>query len=166
MAGSEKRGVQYSRADLYDGALCILTPSADTDPTALQHVENFWKLLGMRTCHISPEEHDRRLSDVSHLPHALAAALVSMQEEASFPLAGKGFHDMTRIAAGDGALWRDILLDNRDNLRQSIGRLKQRLDHVLNLLETDQANALHQWLDSIAEQRQKMLDAREKSNPE
>ena len=156
MAGSEKRGVEFARADLYEGALCILTPTSNTDPAALQQVESFWSALGMRTCRISPEEHDRRLADVSHLPHALAAALVAIQDENSVKLAGKGFHDMTRIAAGDGHLWRDILLDNRDNVRASIGRLKEQLDLLLKLLEVDQAEQLRIWLDQIAADRFKM----------
>jgi prephenate dehydrogenase len=156
MAGSEKRGVQFARADLYEDALCILTPIAGTDSRALSQVDEFWRSLGMRTCQLSPAEHDGRLADVSHLPHALAAALVSMQDEGSFPLAGKGFHDMTRIAGGDGGLWRDILLDNRDNLRLSISRLKDRLDHLLNLMDKDEADGLQQWLDSVAAVREGM----------
>ena len=159
MAGSEKRGVEFARGDLYDGALCIITPTPRTDPAALEQVEQFWSILGMRTCRISPEEHDRRLAEISHLPHALAAALVAIQDDNSVALAGKGFHDMTRIAAGDGGLWRDILLDNRDNVRQSIGRLKEQLDTLLGLLEKHQRTnprSFAGWLDQVAEERQKM----------
>jgi prephenate dehydrogenase len=156
MAGSEKRGVQYARADLYDGALCILTPTARTDPAPIDYVRDFWSLLGMRICQITPEEHDRRLADVSHLPHVLAAALASIQDEKSVALAGKGFLDMTRIAAGDGVLWRDILLDNRDNVRQSVARLKSSLDTFLTLLADDQSESLRAWLDQIADERQRM----------
>lgn len=156
MAGSEKRGVEFARGDLYDGALCIVTPTPRTDPTALDEVENFWSVLGMRTCRISPQEHDRRLADVSHLPHALASALVAIQDPNSIALAGKGLHDMTRIAAGDGGLWRDILLDNRDNVRESIDRLKEQLDGLRGLLEPGCEEKLRVWLDQIAEKRQKM----------
>ena len=163
MAGSEKRGVQHAKADLYEGALCILTPTANTSPQALEAVKQFWADLGMRTCQISPEEHDRRLADVSHLPHAVAAALMSLQDEDSIALAGKGFYDMTRIAGGDGALWRDIFLDNRDNLRQSIARLKDRLDLILDLIDDNEAQALAAWLNETAEHRQKMMKLRNKS---
>src|SRR5580765_4758015 len=74
MAGSEKRGVEFARADLFQNALCILTPTGKTEKEALGAVEGFWKALGMRTTRLSPVEHDRLLADVSHLPHALAAA--------------------------------------------------------------------------------------------
>jgi len=158
MAGSEKRGVQYSRADLYDGALCIITPTPRSNPDALNQVESFWRLLGMKTCHLSPQEHDRRLADISHLPHALAAALISVQDDPTLALAGKGFLDVTRIAAGDGALWRDILIDNRDNVRQSIAKLQQELEMLQSLLEPDQAQMLQAWLDEAAQRREGMRE--------
>ena len=77
-----------------------------TDGKALAEVEAFWRTLGLRTTRLSPAEHDRLLADVSHLPHAVAAAIVSMQHEAALKLSGKGFADLTRIAAGDPGLWR------------------------------------------------------------
>jgi prephenate dehydrogenase len=150
MAGSEKRGVQFARANLYDGALCILTPTPRTAPAAVAAMEQFWGVMGMRTCRMSPQEHDRRLADVSHLPHAVAAALVSMQDPASIGLAGKGFSDMTRIAGGDGALWRDIFLDNRDNVRQSLTRLIDELNAFGALLEPGRSDDLRAWLDEAA----------------
>jgi prephenate dehydrogenase len=157
MAGSEKRGVEYARADLFKGARCILTPTEKTDPVALGKVDEFWRRLGMRTQRMSPQEHDRRICDISHLPHAVAAALVAMQEDDALPLAGKGFLDTTRIAGGDGALWRDIFQDNRDNLVDSIARLRATLDRLENLLQPDQRQALAQWLDQAAERRAKLL---------
>ncbi|MDB5292208.1 MAG: Prephenate dehydrogenase [Phycisphaerales bacterium] len=166
MAGSEKRGVQFARADLYEGALCILTPTAKSDPAALEKVQRFWELLGMRTCQVSPEEHDRRLADVSHLPHALAAALVMVQEDASVDLAGKGFHDMTRIAGGDGGLWRDILLDNRDNVRASIRGLRERLDDLDALLQKGDSEAIQAWLEQAADRRQRLAQQRGQTPPD
>ncbi len=63
---------------------------------------------------------------------------------------------MTRIAAGDGGLWRDILLDNRDNVRESIGRLRAKLDQLSALLEPDQSENLRKWLDEAASQRERI----------
>src|SRR5207249_4340864 len=76
MAGSEKRGVEFARADLFHGARCIVTPSVATPLTAVEKVESFWKSLGMTIVRMSSEDHDRLVCDISHLPHALAAALV------------------------------------------------------------------------------------------
>jgi prephenate dehydrogenase len=158
IAGSEKRGVEFARADLFRHGLCILTPTAKTRPAALDRIEQFWKSLGMRTMRLDPATHDRLLADVSHLPHLLAAALVSMQEESALDLCGKGFLDTTRIAGGDGALWRDIFVDNADNLRAGVGRLVAQLAKVQALLESGNSEALKDWLDAAAQRRQKLLE--------
>ena len=154
MAGSEKQGVQHARADLYEGALCLTTPHHRTQPEALEKVESFWRLLSMRVRRLTPEAHDRLIGDVSHLPHAVAAALVHAQTEGALALAGKGFLDTTRIAGGDAGLWRDILLDNRDNLRAGLGRLRQDLDRLLALLESSDSEGLRAWLESAAKRRE------------
>jgi prephenate dehydrogenase len=157
MAGSEKRGVEFARADLFQNALCILTPSERTDAQAIAGVEGFWELLGMRTCRMGAEEHDAALADVSHLPHALAAALVAMQSPAAMNLAGKGFLDTTRIAGGDGGLWRDIFQDNAANMRSAISRLRAQLDDFERLLEPGRGEELRQWLDAASAKRSNLL---------
>ena len=157
IAGSEKRGIEYARADLFQGATCILTPSTKTNPLALEKVDQFWRRLGMRTQQMTPDEHDQRICDVSHLPHAVAAALIAMQGDDAMPLAGKGFLDTTRIAGGDGALWRDIFQDNRDNVARSIERLSVQLRQLIELLDPSRADELARWLDQAAERRAKLL---------
>jgi prephenate dehydrogenase len=158
MAGSEKRGVRHASADLFQGAVCITTPGARTNQGALEKIENFWRSLGMTMIRLSPADHDRRLADVSHLPHAIAAALVTLQDDGSIPLAGKGFLDTTRVAAGDGGLWRDIFLDNRDNLRDSLGRLRDQLDALIARLDESNGEAVKAWLEAAATRRQRMND--------
>ncbi len=151
MAGSEKRGVEFARADLFEGSVCITTPVSQTNPQALEMIENLWQTLGMRVIRLSPDEHDRRVAMVSHLPHAVAAALVGIQDDETLELAGKGFADATRIAAGDAVLWRDIFLDNADQLRAGIGQLRRQLDQFEALL--DRPAELKEWLDKMAEKR-------------
>jgi prephenate dehydrogenase len=154
MAGSEKRGIEHARADLYDGALCILTPTPRTDAAALSAVEGLWQQLGMRTCQMSPAEHDRALAEVSHLPHAVAAALVAMQSPEAMTLAGKGFWDATRIAGGDGGLWRDIFADNAANVRAALAKFRAKLAEFERLLEPAHAEELRAWLDGVARTRE------------
>ncbi len=156
MAGSEKRGVEFASADLYQNALCILTPTAKSDERAVEAVRHLWKSLGMRLIDLSPDDHDSALAQVSHLPHAVAAALVAMQQESSLMLAGKGFADSTRIAAGDGGLWRDILLDNRDNMQKSVDCLITQLHGLSTMLKTGDAEGLKAWLDQAAAVRERM----------
>jgi len=158
IAGSEKRGVEFSRADLFANQLCILTPTGKTDPRALEKMKKFWQSLAMRTVQIDPKDHDRLLADVSHLPHLLAAALVAMQEDAGLDLCGKGFLDTTRIAGGDGGLWRDIFLDNADNLKAGLRRLQAQFSAVEKMLDSKNADALRDWLDAAAKRREKVLE--------
>ena len=157
MAGSEKRGVEFARADLFRNALCIVTPDKRTSTSAVEDVEGFWRLLGMHTCRMTPADHDRALAEVSHLPHALAAALVTMQSPEAMALAGKGFLDTTRIAGGDGGLWRDIVLDNAINLRSAMAKLRGQLDALEKLMEPANAEELRAWLDAAAAKRQALL---------
>jgi prephenate dehydrogenase len=157
MAGSEKRGVEFARADLYRNALCIVTPSDRTPASAVNEVEGFWRLLGMHTCRMSPADHDRALAEASHLPHALAAALVTMQSAEAMALAGKGFLDTTRIAGGDGGLWRDIFIDNAGNMRASIAKLRDQLDAIEKLMEPGKGEELRKWLDAAAAKRRALL---------
>jgi prephenate dehydrogenase len=160
MAGSEKRGVEFAKPDLFTGGRCILTPTAQSNPAALDAVDMFWQSLGMQTVRMSPDDHDRRICDISHLPHAVAAALVAMQSEEALPLAGMGFLDTTRVAGGDGNLWRDIFLDNRDNVADSVKRLRAKLDELLKMLDRDQAEELARWLDAAAERRKQLFAAK------
>jgi prephenate dehydrogenase len=151
MAGSEKRGVEHATADLFENALCILTPTERTNPKALEKTESFWRRLGMRIEQVPPADHDRLIGDISHLPHAIAATLVDVQEGAALKLAGKGFFDTTRVAGGDGGLWRDILIDNRHNLRASLARLRQKIDELDSLLDPARTEDLRVWLDRAAD---------------
>jgi prephenate dehydrogenase len=151
MAGSEKRGVEFARPDLFEASVCITTPVPHTNPQALETVETLWQTLGMKVIRLNPDEHDRRVALISHLPHALAAALVGIQDEETLALAGKGFADSTRIAAGDGALWRDIFLDNSDQLRAGLAQLRRQLNQFEALL--DHPADLKLWLDQMAQKR-------------
>jgi prephenate dehydrogenase len=161
MAGSEKRGVRFSRADLFRGALCIITPTPAAASASINAIEGFWRLLGMRTTQMSAEEHDRLSAMVSHIPHAAAAALVAMQSEQAAGLAGKGFFDTTRIAGGDGGLWRDILLDNADNVRDGIVQLQGQLAALLKKLERRDSGEIQEWLDRSAAKQQRWATQRQ-----
>ena len=87
---------------------------------------------------------------------ALAAALVRIQSPESLQIAARGFLDTTRIAGGDSALWRDIFLDNRDNLKSGIVRLQVELQLLLERLEAGDAAAVQEWLTAASQAREKM----------
>jgi prephenate dehydrogenase len=153
MAGSEKRGIEFATRDLFHGSMCILTPTEETDLIALNIVDHLWSMVGMKTTKLSPADHDRLLALVSHLPHATAAAVMRAQDERGIPLAGNGFKDVTRIAAGDAGLWRDIFLDNADYLCRAIAEARGEMDALTALLEKRDSAGIEAWLADAAKRR-------------
>jgi prephenate dehydrogenase len=126
MCGSETSGLQAARADLYENAVCVVTPTSRSSQRVTAGIENFWKSVGCRVQQMSPAAHDRAAALVSHVPHVAAAALVNLlsgeSKEASAMCAG-GFRDTTRIAAGSPELWAAILCQNREETGRSLDKL-------------------------------------------
>ncbi len=156
IAGAEKQGIEAARAELFDGMLCIITPTHTTDARALKLVDAFWQKLNMRTTRLAPTEHDHILSDVSHLPHMVAAAMVLMQEDRGLKLAGNGFRDATRIAAGDAALWRDIFIDNRQAVIRSLDRILGHMREFRTALQAGDSGKIEAMLKVATEKRRGM----------
>lgn len=116
MAGSEKTGWEHSRADLFQGRACFVTPLPETPAAALETVASFWRALGCRVTAVSPAEHDRIVAHISHLPQLAASALCAAlagRDPGWRDFAGGGLRDTTRIAGSDPELWRTILAQNR-----------------------------------------------------
>ena len=157
IAGTEKSGVIHSVDNLYEGKKLIITPTKETDKYHLQRVENLWKFLGAKIEYMSPELHDFVFGAVSHLPHAVAFALVDALRELSqegnidlFEYPGAGFKDFTRIAASDPTMWRDIFLENKDNLLRSIRAFKNSLERLERLVENGEGKELREYLNEIS----------------
>ncbi len=147
MAGSEKTGVEYARADLFENALCLVTPTKQTSEHAVQWIRGFWETIGGHTLVMSPRQHDNLLAWVSHLPHAVATALVNLAlQNSAIELAGPGFADSTRIASGDPNMWTDIFLSNQKATLQAVDRLIKELTRFRNRLQREDAKALQKWL--------------------
>ena len=157
IAGTEKSGVIHAIDNLYEGKKLIITPTEKTDKNHLQRVENLWKFLGAKIEYMSPELHDFVFGAVSHLPHAVAFALVDALQELSqegdidlFKYPGGGFKDFTRIAASDPTMWRDIFLENKDNLLLSLRAFKNSLERLEKLVETQEGEKLREYLNEIS----------------
>jgi prephenate dehydrogenase len=146
LAGSEKRGPEHADANLFDGKLTVITPTADTNADALDRASAFWRALGSDVRIMDPEEHDRALALTSHVPHLVAAALVSLLTSELFPLAATGFRDTTRVAAGDPALWTGIFLQNRQPVVAGLQLLAESLDRFRQALTRSDRVALDQLL--------------------
>jgi prephenate dehydrogenase len=145
LAGSEQRGVLHSRADLFDGRVCVLTPTPRTRLERTRRAVAFWTALGCRVVELLPAEHDEIMAYTSHLPHAVAGALASSVPVEWLPLAAGAYRDGTRVAASDSGLWTAIFRDNRGPLLKALGTLQQRLDAVKYALMTDDEDAIRNW---------------------
>jgi len=142
LAGSEKSGVQYADKDLFKGAWCILTKSPRTDPKALKKIEKFWRRLGMKVKVTSPKRHDKIVSALSHLPHAVSVALTNACRGKDLHLAAGGFKDTTRIASGSPELWKDIFVTNKKNILRDISTLEKELSKIKAALKNNDSARL------------------------
>ena len=122
IAGTENSGAEAAFATLYCDRRCILTPTENTDATALDSMRSMWQLAGSQVVIMDVEKHDRVLAAISHLPHMVAYALVNAvgsydrYNENILEYSAGGFRDFTRIASSDPTMWRDIALTNREAL--------------------------------------------------
>jgi prephenate dehydrogenase len=152
MAGSEKSGYGVARADLFQGALVVVTPTEASEPRAVKTVTAFWEHLGARVTALDPEAHDLAVAAVSHLPHLVACALVdavTREAPGALPIAARGFRDTTRIAAGDPRMWQEIFLANKAPLAQALAAFRRALDDLAALIETDDPAAVEAALARI-----------------
>jgi prephenate dehydrogenase len=140
MAGSEKTGLEAARTELFDGAVCNVTPEEHSDSDSVAAVRAFWQALGGRVLELSPMQHDEIVALISHLPHLLAATLVNVvgqENAAAFDFSGPGFRDTTRVASGPPAMWSEILRSNQAAVRASAEAMIEKLREIITLLDHD-----------------------------
>lgn len=136
MAGSEKTGVEQARADLYQGAVCAITPTAQTPLSRVAQAADFWKSVGARPLVIDPRTHDQAVAVISHLPHLIADALLLSVGDWAPPdgfallkeLAAGSFRDATRVAGADPTLWRGIFRLNDPAVRGALRLFSKKLN--------------------------------------
>jgi prephenate dehydrogenase len=158
ITGKEVAGVEYADAQLYTGKNVILTPIERTLTQQLSRAEKVWSALGCNVLKMSPEAHDATFAAVSHLPHLIAFAmmhgLVSQpQGQEYLALAGPGFRDFTRIAAGDPHLWRDVLLANKEELLAQSRIFQQTLQTMEAMISSNNVDALTTMLEHASDSR-------------
>ncbi|MGB6009149.1 prephenate dehydrogenase [Castellaniella sp.] len=142
IAGSEMTGPEAADPLLYHGRKVVLTPFEETPGAVLHSLIRIWEATGARVQLMDPAAHDRALGCVSHLPHFLAAAFMTQVVRADdadtrLSLAGTGFRDFTRIAAGSPEVWRDIFFSNRTAVLQELDDFARMLDLWRSALDDD-----------------------------
>ncbi len=140
MAGSEKAGVEAAHAGLLQNAVWVITPTAGTAPHALEAVHSLVQNLGAYPLELAPELHDRLVARISHLPYLLAVGLNRLvaqdpHQDLLMFLAAGGFRDLTRVASGSPRMSRDMVVANKEALREAIEDLRAVMLELENLLE-------------------------------
>lgn len=146
IAGSEQWGIGAAHARLFDGSLCIVTPTAGTPRRALRAITRLWTPLVERVVTMRPREHDRLLAGTSHLPHLVASCLMHAVETTSCAPMPRSFLEMTRIATSHPELWDDILLTNRTALLSAMDHFGRRWRTLRRHLARGDRAALLRWL--------------------
>lgn len=149
IAGSEQSGPAAGYASLFRNRWCILTPTTRSDPEAVDTVSALWRTLGSDIEIMDPARHDLVLAITSHLPHLIAYNIVrtaadmeSVAEQEVIKFSAGGFRDFTRLAASDPTMWRDVFLNNKGAVLETLGRFSEDLAALQRAIRWGEGDAL------------------------
>jgi len=161
IAGKESSGVDGADAKLFKGARCIITPTGNTDGSALENVVELWETFGCKVSLMTPDEHDMIFAAVSHMPHVLAYVLVNAimdTKEDMLHYGGSGLKDMTRVALSSPELWSDICSYNREPVLKALKGFSSSLTHTIDLIERSDWDSLEKEFKK-AKKRRHLLES-------
>lgn len=155
MAGSEQAGVTAAKEDLFEGAACVMTNDFSHPETDVATLRKFWESLGCRCYLTSSEDHDQVMARISHVPHLLASvgALVGLKHPDDGKFAGNGMRDTTRVASGHPGMWSEIMLRNRESMKQPIEETITHLREMLAMLENSSEEEVTAFLQKAKDLR-------------
>ena len=159
MAGAETTGVENATADLLCGATVAITNPDGVPAEEEARLAAFWQSLGCTTYAMTPENHDRAVARVSHIPHVLAALCAHAAAGDNVPqadlqrLAASGFRDTTRVCCGPAPMWADILWENDVAVRRALSDCMSQMQTVIDLLNKQDKAGLRRWLETAADSR-------------
>jgi prephenate dehydrogenase len=164
ICGAADSGVRYARADLFDRATYFLCTTGAAFPKLYAMLQQFVIDLGAKPMLIDPDAHDRIMAVVSHLPHVFANLL--MEQAGAFTAGGKralqwvgpSFTDLTRVAGANPPMWRDIFLENRGALSESLEAAAAALREFSDHLKRGEETSIAEAIDSAARYREEMLE--------
>ena len=159
MAGSEQLGMAGARSDLFVGATWVLTPGPTTPADTYGRLLAIVRSLGAQGVSLSAQDHDRLVAHVSHVPHLVASALmneaatVAESDSALLLLAAGGFRDMTRVAAGDPAIWPDVCVENASAILEGLDGLEDQIAGLRRAIADGDRPAIHAALTTASRAR-------------
>jgi len=171
IAGTEESGPKAGYAEMFEDRWCIISPPENCEEEPIKNLKEFWQSIGSKVKVMSPEEHDKILSLTSHLPHAIAYNIVrtvinvedKLKQEVIQYSAG-GLRDFTRIAASDPLMWRDIFLDNSENILKGIDSFAEKLQEFKKAISDRNGDKLFQIFNSTKEIRKEIIKAGQDTN--
>jgi len=156
LAGSEKKGADFSSVNLFNNSLVIITPTKKTNKKSLAKVVKFWKKLNTKTISMAPTKHDKILSFTSHLPHLSSFCLINSVPEAFLPFGASGLKDSTRIASSDAQIWADIFLSNKKELLAAIKALENQIKKIKKAVLNNKRSRIVSLINSSRKRRDKI----------
>jgi cyclohexadieny/prephenate dehydrogenase len=166
IAGTEDSGPKAGFAELFESRWCIISPSKKATDDDVQKLRKFWEQLGSRVKTMSLEEHDHILSLTSHLPHAIAYNIVRTAIENSdqfkkdvIQYSAGGLRDFTRIAASDPVMWRDIFIDNSENILNVLESFSTNLEEMKKAIKEKNGSKLIKLFSATKEVRKDIIKA-------
>ena len=164
MCGAADSGLRYARPDLFDGATYFLCTTGAAFPKLYEMLQQFVLDLGAKPMLIEPTAHDQILAVISHLPHVLANVLMehagslNAGGKRALSLVGASFTDLTRVAGANPPMWRDIFVENRKALAESIRAVSAQLEKFAHDLDSTDEMGIAASIDAAAGYREEMLE--------
>ncbi len=140
LSGSEQRGIESARSDLFEGSVCILTPTSLNSKKSITKLSSMWKALGAKISIMTPSKHDEVVAFVSHLPHFVASSLANVINTKYWEFAASGLRDTTRVASGDPELWLSISKQNKVRIIEALRSFAEEIKCTLKDLEQGNNN--------------------------
>ena len=166
IAGTEESGPKAGQAEMFENRWCIISPPKNCPEEPVKKLIALWKSIGSKVKIMTPEEHDEILSLTSHLPHAIAYNIVktvmSVEDKLKYEViqySAGGLRDFTRIAASNPLMWRDIFLDNSENLSKGIDSFIEKLNELKKAVNDKNGEKLYQIFNSTKEVRKEIIKA-------
>jgi cyclohexadieny/prephenate dehydrogenase len=166
IAGTEYSGPEAGFATLFNNRWCILSADKRASKDKINELEKFWSNLGSKVKSMSFEDHDYILSLTSHLPHAVAYSIVktAINNDDKFKddiiqYSAGGLRDFTRIAASDPLMWKDIFIDNSDNILKVLDNYSKNLEEIKNAIKNKDSKKLLEIFSSTKKIRKEIIKA-------
>ena len=155
LCGSEKSGAEFSRGDLYQGGVCLITSWPQSKAT--KKIKKIWEELGSKVIFISPQRHDRFLSYLSHLPHIISFSLTKGFPKDHLKFTPQSFKDLTRISISPASVWAEIFLSNKKNVLVDLNRFIKTLKKFESLIKKSDKDKIIDLIKKINTKQRHLL---------